>query len=216
MGVAVKELVVADPPEAWREAGFGVDHGVCRVGSVRLRLVGCDAGTGVVGWTLSGLPEGTTEVDGIPTSSGLATPLAGARDHSADGMPNAVVGIDHVVVMTPDVDRTVSSFAVLGLEARRERVGELGGAAVRQVFYRLGEVVVEVVGSPHAHGDGPATIWGITFTVDDIDAAAAYLSDRVGRVKDAVQPGRRITTLRTRDLGISTQIALISPHGRSR
>jgi hypothetical protein len=32
-----------------------------------------------------------------------------------------------------------------------------------------------------------------------------------GRVKDAVQPGRRITTLRTRDLGTSVRTVLMSP-----
>jgi hypothetical protein len=34
-------------------------------------------------------------------------------------------------------------------------------------------------------------------------------------VKDAVQPGRRITTLRTRELGMSVRTALISPHVKS-
>jgi hypothetical protein len=47
--------------------------------------------------------------------------------------------------------------------------------------------------------------------VADIDAAAALLGEHTGRVKDAVQRGRRITTLRHRDLGISVSTALMSP-----
>ena len=89
-------------------------------------------------------------------------------------------------------------------------MAELNGSAIRQVFHRLGDVIVEVVGSPYAAGDGPSSLWGITFTVQDIDAAAAFFGDRTSRVKDAVQPGRRITTLRHRDLGLSVRTALIS------
>ena len=128
----IDELLVADSPEAWESAGFTVDpDGVCRVGTVRLRLLG---------------------------------------------------------------------------------EGELGGASIRQVFYRLGDVILEVVGSPDTAGDGPASLWGITFVVDDIDAASAFFGGNTSPVKEAVQPGRRITTLRHRQLGMSVRTALITPH----
>lgn len=45
-----------------------------------------------------------------------------------------------------------------------------------------------------------------------IDATADLLGEHVGRVKDAVQPGRRIATLRHRELGMSVNTAVISPH----
>ncbi|GAB4002787.1 VOC family protein [Nocardioides ultimimeridianus] len=201
--VRVVDLRIADAPQAWRDAGFAVDGDVCRVGSVLLRFVGREAGRGVVGWGLSGVEVG--EVDGVPTV-GLDTPLAGARSSSTNG----VTGIDHLVLMTPDLDRTVTALAGIGLEPRRRRDAELGGSAVQQVFYRLGEVILEVVGDPASHGEGAASIWGITFTVADIDATAALLGEGVGRVKDAVQPGRRITTLRGRAFDISTAVAFLS------
>lgn len=47
---------------------------------------------------------------------------------------------------------------------------------------------------------------------EDIDALAQALGTKVGRVKDAVQPGRRIVTLRHQELGISVPIAFMSPH----
>jgi len=119
-----------------------------------------------------------------------------------------------VVLLSPDLARTVVALRAVGLEPRRERDGELGGAAVRQVFYRMGEVVLEVVGSPDTSGDGPASLWGLTHTVTDIDATAAQLGDRTSPVKDAVQPGRRITTLRHRELDLSVRTALISPDPR--
>ncbi len=60
--------------------------------------------------------------------------------------------------------------------------------------------------------EGPATLWGLTHVVADIDATADLLGERVGRVKDAVQPGRRIATLRHRELGMSVNTAVITPH----
>ncbi|HWU22653.1 MAG TPA: VOC family protein [Nocardioides sp.] len=209
-GVRIVELAIADGPEAWRAAGFDVDGEVCVVGSVRLRFVGREAGRGVVGWRLSGV-EGA-DVDGVPVVGFDTLPAEPSSRQGLCGTQPAtgVIGIDHLVLMTPDLDRTVTALADIGLEPRRRRDAELGGSAVQQVFYRLGEVILEVVGAPAAHGEAPASTWGITFTVADIDATAALLGEGVGRVKDAVQPGRRITTLRGRDLGITTAVAFIS------
>lgn len=214
---AVAELVVADTPAAWRSAGFSVDpDGVCRVGGVRIRLVGRGSGLGLVAWTLRGDHDGTHEgtddgavdgavdLDGVPTRwTDQAAPAPGLH-------PNGVTRIDHVVLLSPDVDRTLAALAAIGVAPRRERIGELGGRPVRQVFLRLGEVIVEVVGSPSDSSGGPSSLWGITHTVADIDATAAFLGARTSPVKAAVQPGRRITTLRHRDFDLSVRTALIS------
>ena len=101
-------------------------------------------------------------------------------------------------------------WPAVGVEPRRERDGELGGRPIRQIFFRFGEVIIEVVGSPETAAEGPSTLWGITYVVADIDATAAYFGDRTAPVKDAVQPGRRITTLRHHELGMSVRSAMIS------
>lgn len=206
----IDEIVVADAPEAWAAAGFSVDgDSVCRVGGVRVRLVGRDAGTGIVGWSMQNLPAGLAEVDGVPTGRSTGTSVEPASH------PNGVVSIDHLVLLSPDLDRTVAALTALGVDPRRERDGELGGQPIRQIFFRLGEVILEVIGSPGVATEGPSTLWGVTFVVDDIDASAAYFGEGTSPVKDAVQPGRRITTLRHRDLGLSVRTALISPHVRA-
>lgn len=207
MTVTLAELLVADPPDAWRSAGFTVDEDdSCRVGSVSIRLLGDAEQRGVVGWSLRGVAGERTDLDGVPTTASEAPPAEPAAH------PNGTTHIDHVVLLTPHLDRTVQVLREVGLEARRERAGELGGRPMTQVFHRLGEVILEVVGAPGVAGEGPATIWGLTHTVADIDAAAALLGAHASPVKDAVQPGRRITTLRTRELGMSVRTALISPH----
>lgn len=203
--ITIDELQVADTPQAWEAAGFTVIDHTIQVGTVRIRLVGPDGGTGIVAWSLRGVPDDVTEVDGLATSASVEAP-AEPGEH-----PLGATQVDHVVLMSPDLARTTAAIEALGAEARRVRDFEIAGTPMRQVFFRLGEVIVELVGDPASAGEGPATFWGITFTVADIDAAAALLGEQTGRVKDAVQRGRRITTLRHRDLGISVSTALMSP-----
>jgi hypothetical protein len=205
--VGIEELEIADPADAWRQAGFSVDSdAVCRVGGVRIRLVGRARGAGIVGWSLRGLPSNGSvgDLDGIPTTTSSA--LAAAPAAHANG----VTAIDHIVLLSPDLGRTVESLVSIGVHPRRERDAELGGRPVRQIFFRLGEVIVEVVGSPETVSEGPSTLWGITYVAADIDATASFFGDRTTPVKEAVQPGRRITTLRHHELGISVRSAIIS------
>jgi hypothetical protein len=87
--------------------------------------------------------------------------------------------------------------------------------APRQAFFRLGSVVLEVVQEPpeateRAGGDRPAFFWGLAFVAPDLEQTVAFLGDRVGDVRDAVQPGRRIATLR-RSAGLSVPVALMTP-----
>jgi hypothetical protein len=208
--VTVDELDVADPVDAWTQAGFSVGpDAVCRVGGVGIRLVGRGS-TGIVGWSLRGVPPDRTldDLDGIPTRTSDADPAVPAT-HA-----NGVTAIDHVVLLSPDLGRTVEALASIGVAPRRERDGELGGRSIRQIFFRLGEVIVEVVGSPGTVAEGPSTLWGITYVVADIEATAAFFGDRTTPVKEAVQPGRRITTLHHHELGMSVRSAMISAPAR--
>ena len=207
MPLAVVEFQVADPADVWRLAGFDVGaDSVCRIGGVGIRLTGRGHGAGIIGWSLAGLPADSVidDIDGVPTTQAFLV------DANPGTHPNGVVAVDHVVLSSPDLDRTVRALAAVGAEPRRQRDGDLGGTPMRQVFYRFGEVIVEVVGSAETTGEGPATPWGLTFTVRDIDETAAFFGDHTAAVKQAVQPGRRITTLRHRDLGMSVRTALIS------
>ncbi|MUL77827.1 glyoxalase [Mycolicibacterium sp. CBMA 226] len=206
MTVTVDEFKVADSADSWTAAGFTVDgDGVSRIGSVRVRLAGRDHGTGIVGWSLRGLPT-DQPVDGIPTTRSNAAPPTPAV-HA-----NGATSIDHVVLLSPDLHRTVAALAAVDVHPRRERDGQLGGRPMRQLFFRLGEVILEVVGSAETTADGPSTLWGLTYVVQDIDATAAFFGDRTAQMKPAVQPGRRITTLRHQEFGMSVPTAMISEH----
>ena len=205
--MTLDEIVVADPPEAWAAAGFTVDpDGVTRIGHVRVRLVGRDAGKRLRSGSLRDAgpipPDG---VDGLPTTASAAAPCEPAVH------PNGTTGLDHLVLLTPDVARTVAALGAIGLEPRRTRHTDQYGMPASQTFFRAGEVIVELIGPDEPAGDGPAGFFGLAFTVDDLDALAERLGPALGPAKDAVQPGRRIATLRHKEVGISVAIAFMTP-----
>ena len=221
-GPTIDELVLAADALPWRAAGFEVDDGVIDVGTVRIRLAGADAGRRIVRWTLRGAPG--AELDGLPTSVSTGPTAAGAdpgpRHPLGHRHPNGVVRLDHVVAFSPDLDRTVAALERDGLPLRRVREGPTPAGAMRQAFFRLGEVILEVVenppGTPGAEDRArEARFYGIAFVVADIDALAEELGELpvpggvLGSVRDAVQPGRRIATMR-REANLGLPVAFMT------
>lgn len=211
MAPTLDELMIADTPAAWSECGFEVDGEVCTLGEVRLRLAGKEAGKGLVGWSLSEV--GTDDLDGLATSRSDSPPAPRPAAH-----PNGVTALDHVVAISPDLDRTIGALEAAGLDLRRVREEPTPAGAPRQAFFRLGSPILELVQEPaeatqRAGGstERPAFFWGLALVAPDVDASVAWLGgDRIGEARDAVQPGRRIATLR-RSAGLALPVALISP-----
>jgi hypothetical protein len=198
---------VAAAPAAWERAGFRVRDDVVEAGSVRIRLAGEEAGRGLVSWSLRGVKS--TRLDGLPTEPSETAPAAG------DVQPNGVAAIDHVVVFSPELDRTVAALRDAGLDLRRIREEPTPAGAPRQAFFRLGEVILEVIQAPDdspllADPHAPSRLWGISFLVEDLAVTAAALGDRLGEPRDAVQAGRRIATAR-RQAGLGVPVAFMTP-----
>lgn len=208
MAVTLDELMVADAPERWETCGFQVRDGTCVLGDVRIQLASEEDGRGLTRWALRGADS--LDLDGLPTTSSDRPPPAQAPPH-----PNGVTALDHVVVISSDLDRTVAALIAAGLDLRRVREEPTPAGAPRQAFFRLGSVILEAVQEPpeatERHGgDRPAFFWGLAFSAPDLEQTAAFLGDRVSEIRDAVQPDRRIATLR-RSAGLSVPVALITP-----
>lgn len=230
--VTIDELTVADAPAAWAALGFALEGDTCVLGGVRIRLAGDGAGgrggvrsgggasaearpgarTGLLGWSLRG--AASTDLDGLATTLSDREPPA-----APPVQPNGVTAVDHVVAMTPDLERTVAALRAAGLDLRRIREEPTPAGAPRQAFFRLGAVVLEVVQEPpeaiaRAGGDHPALFWGLALAAPDLDATVARLGEaHVSEPRPAVQPGRRIATLR-RAAGLAVPVALITPPPR--
>jgi hypothetical protein len=204
---SLDELVVTDTADAWRRAGFHVRGDGCEVGGVRIRLAGPGGARGIVAWSVRG--AASLDLDGLRTTASERAPAQGGQH------PNGVVAIDHLVLMTPDLDRTTGVLRAAGLDLRRMREGATPGGSLRQAFFRMGELILEVVAAPAglsvaADPQGPARLWGISFLVPDMQATASRLGELLGPPRAAVQAGRTIATLR-REAGIGTAVAFITP-----
>ncbi len=209
---AILFLTVADDPQTWAALGFTLDGATARLGSTAITLTGADPGAkGVTGWNLADDSPLPASIEGLRTTAtpGL-TPAPPAPVH-----PNGISAIDHLVVMTPNLSRTVAAFEDLGWECRRTRAAAAYGQQnMRQAFFWFGDVIVEVVGpeTPDpAKADRPASFFGLALTATDLDATAAFFGDLMKPPIDAVQTGRRISTISSR-AGSSVAIAVMSAH----
>lgn len=230
-------VVVRDAAAAWRRAGFVVENIALAGGKGERQQVQLsdtfrvllDSRVAPVQWCWDGLPPGISELDGISIASCAPAGeiVAGPSKNGDEGAwkhPNSVCGIDHVVLKTKDIEKTHRALEAVGLHAAKVRQDIYPG--VTQMFYWAGDVILEVVGSntkgmrdsrggddigdeenPHSQ------IWGVVPVVGDMCTAVEILgSQYVKPAKDAVQPGRRIATLRSDALEFSLQMAFLTPH----
>ena len=176
-----RAIALPGPAEAWERLGFTPGE---PIGDVAVAF----------GPALELAVEGLAaeHPDGLALVAAPPAPPAGSGAH-----PNGATVVDHVVALTGDMDRTLAALRHAGLELRRERPGP-----ARQAFFNLRTLVLEVVEAP---GREPA-LWGLTVVVEDLDA----LGPLVGEPRDAVQPGRRIATVR-REAGLPAALAFMTP-----
>jgi hypothetical protein len=209
----IDELTLADEPGNWSALGFEVADARCRVGGVNLRFTGKQAGVGIAGWSLRDVAG--TDLDGLQTTISSSPLSAPAPAH-----PNGVVAIDHVVAASPELDRSVTALQAAGLDLRRVREEPTPAGAPRQAFFRLGSEILELIQEPEevverAGGPGhPTRFWGLALLVDDLDGTLASLGEHAGSARPAVQPGRRIATVR-RSAGLAVPLALMSADARA-
>jgi len=173
-------IVLGDPPEAWERLGFAVEDGIVALGEERVHLTG--RGGGILEVRAPGVAA--DDPDGLPLQRGQ-TPSGWSRV----AHPNGATVVDHVVVLTGSLERTVAALQAAGLDLRR--------TAGTMAFLRLGSYILEVV----ERGGDPARFWGLVVVVPDPGAVPG-----AGPAKDAVQPGRRIATV----TGLGTELAFMS------
>ena len=113
----IDEIVVGDEPDAWRAAHFSVDEdGTCRIGTVRIRLVGADGDRGILRGSIRNLAgeSGGGDIDGVPTDASDMAPAEPAEH------PCGATVIDHVVLiprerpwLVGDADLLAATVAVI-------------------------------------------------------------------------------------------------------
>lgn len=223
----IDELELTDEPARWAALGFDVADDRCQIGGIWLCFndpaaasrAPAAAGsptptfaTGIVGWSLRDATS--IELDGLPTKISQRPVPTPAPAH-----PNGVVAIDHVVAASPELDRSVPALQSAGLDLRRVREEPTPAGAPRQAFFRLGHEILELIQEPaevvaRAGGTArPVRFWGLAL-VADLDRAAERFAPHLSDVRPAVQPGRRIASVR-RSAGLAVPLALMSQDQRA-
>ena len=119
-----------------------------------------------------------------------------------DGAQSSVLGLDHIVVRTNDMEQAAALYgARLGLDMRLDR----RIADRRLMFFRCGDLVVEIVEDrENAH-----RLWGLSWRVRDAEreqARLAALGLNVSEVRTGMKPGTRVFTVRDQTGGVPTLI----------
>jgi hypothetical protein len=188
----------------WQAIGLMFDESTCPLADVDIVVSGDTLG--LHGWTIDIGRDEIIEIDGIRTT--LVSGTKPRPSLSTIGRQK-VIGLDHVVVNSDNIDRTTEAItSALGLEVRRER--QLGNGAVQR-FHKLDNTIIEVVAGPHITQPG-ASLWGMVASVDDLFDLAEELGDNTtSPPKKATQPGRYISTVRG-SVGLGVPFALMTPH----
>jgi hypothetical protein len=210
--VTIDEITLSGDPSRWAALGFTIAENAICLGDVTLRFGEDPQGGGILSWSLRDIAS--TALDGLPTTRSTRPP-ASAAEADTHQHAGGVIAIDHIVAMSPHLERTVSALQAAGLDLRRLREEPTPAGAPRQAFFRLGHEILEVIQVPdemlaHAGGrDRPARFWGLALLAEDLERAVAAFGSSVGEIKSAVQPGRRIATV-ARSAGLSLPVALMS------
>jgi catechol 2,3-dioxygenase-like lactoylglutathione lyase family enzyme len=132
--------------------------------------------------------------------------LAEERPRSPATTATPILGLDHVVVSTEDPERGAALYgARLGLDMALDRSHQDWG---RLMFFRCGDLIVEMVCRPVAGGDQQNDkLWGLSWRVADIEATRARLvaaGVSVTEVRAGRKPGTQVMSLRDGTCGIHT------------
>lgn len=140
--------------------------------------------------------------------------VAQSEAPAAQMSDGGVIGIDHIVIRTPQAERAAALYgARLGLDMRLDR--EVAGR--RLMFFRCGDAIVEIA-EDRSLADDADLLWGLSWRVSDADAEQARLAARgvaVSEVRPGFKPGTRVFTVRDSTAGVPTLMIEQSAHSRA-
>jgi catechol 2,3-dioxygenase-like lactoylglutathione lyase family enzyme len=131
--------------------------------------------------------------------------LASDRPRSIPIADAPITAMDHVVVATADPERAAALYgARLGLDMALDRSHPDWG---RLMFFRCGDLIVEVVHRPGKDTEATDKLWGMSWRVADADATRERLLGAgidVSEVRAGRKPGTRVLTVRNGTCGVPT------------
>ncbi|WP_439032958.1 VOC family protein [Gordonia terrae] len=147
-------------------------------------------------------------------------PRLGVVDREAQTIPRDgpavrdgdLTGLDHLVFTCGSRDAAVALFA--GTFDLDFRLDQRIATDSRQLFFRRGDLIVEVVATPDPQpaAEPSVVLWGVAWRSADVDASHARLTEAgfdLSDVRTGRKRGTRIFTVRDREL--ATRTVVIGP-----
>lgn len=130
------------------------------------------------------------------------------------GKPDAVSGLDHVVINTASPERAAALYgARLGLRLALDRSNP--DWDMRLMFFRVGQLTIELAHKiSGGTGNQPDKLWGLSWRVPDIDAAHRRLTAAnfgVTPIRPGRRAGTRVFTVRDGTMNVPTLILSADP-----
>jgi len=197
----IAELHVGDDPSAWERLGFRINERRCLVG--RTEVVFSDGPGGIHSWVLRNSIR--SEFGPIPTSFTENPVPEPSIVH-----PNGSVGFHHVVLMVPEFDRGKAALSNAGVQVEHGRPFGSPDKEMLPSAPKMGDIELELIGPESEDRSRTWELWGLVIAVSDIDATSELLGNLLGQVKPAVQPYRRIATLK-KEAGLGVAVAFLGP-----
>jgi hypothetical protein len=177
------------------------------------------------------------EIDGIPTTvAEYPTELLEEMTEAYNPHRNRALGLYSLVILTPDLQRTVDAMSAAGLQLRRIADPSPASDQLAMAFFKLGsplgqangaaDVIVELVAprepgrevslpgfAPFGGEHHPATLGGVMFTVPCLEHLPEVVGEGLlGKARPAVQgKGRRVAPIRHEQAGLPLAVAFITP-----
>ncbi len=137
-------------------------------------------------------------------------PLPASVPDAGVALEAAALGIDHIVIRTPNAERAAALFgARLGLSLRLDQ--EFPAFGARLQFFRCGDAILELATDIGAQPDAmaPDQLHGLTYRVPSAAAAQSRLAAAgldVSPVREGRKPGTSVFTVRNGTCGVPTLV----------
>ena len=197
----IAELHVGDDPSAWERLGFCINENRSLIG--RTEVVFSDGPKGIHSWVLrNSMPSQFGPIPTTFTENPVPNPSI--------AHPNGSIGFHHVVLMVPEFDIGKTALSNAGVHVEQGRPFGSTEKAMLRSAPKMGDIELELIGPESEDRSRHWQLWGLVVAVSDIDATSELLGDLLGQVKPAVQPHRRIATLKKEaELGVA--VAFLGP-----
>ncbi len=144
----------------------------------------------------------------LPEPRGLNINCIGKRLIQYDGtIKHGIIGIDHLVLLSNDLDDCIERFGAhgLGIRLALDRIEPRWGG--RMLFFRVGKFTLEIIQNSHNDSQKDDRFWGLAFLCSDIKFTISELQKKGvkhSNVREGRKDGTLVATIKSHNLGLPT------------